>query len=622
MRIMLFAHGLRGDVWPLVALGWTLARRDHEVTIAVTEEFRPLAERAGLRTSHLPFDMMAWLETPEGQRLLRSGGPRLLYGIQRQYARYAEEFDAAYIAAAGEAEALVATVLTWDRALALGDLLGAPMGVVFTHPAAPSTEYEPLALSGGRRLSPALRRISHELAASVWWRGGVAASTRTFRGKLGLPPDRRRTDRRFLSSEMLGLHTCSPTLFPRPSDWMDSLTMTPAWQMPAALRDDLREGLPAALEAWLDAGEPPIFLGFGSMPVLEPEPLLADIADVAGKLGRRAIVSRNCVPPGGALPDHLWVVDAVDHDRLFSRCAAVVHHGGIGSLNSSLRAGRPTMVCSVFVDQPWWGERVRRLGVGAHVPFRKLDRKRLEAGLRTLLDPSVGARAAALGEAIRAEGDGLPEATEILEGWLLATRRKSNSPTPSANGRGDTRVVPERGRRTDTRSNRVPVVDPTKPRRVRRALIEPLARSEAGRWWLINVSPKLDRLVFRLSGGRFTTIPAHILTLTHTGARTGQKRENLLTYFTDGGDLIVMASNYGRERHPGWYYNVKANPEVEVCAAGRRGRYRARITTGEDRERLWRLAKALTKTYADYEDRAAGRTIPVVRLMPVDETYA
>lgn len=172
------------------------------------------------------------------------------------------------------------------------------------------------------------------------------------------------------------------------------------------------------------------------------------------------------------------------------------------------------------------------------------------------------------------------------------------------------------------RRSPVPAVDPTKPRRMRKVLVEPLARSEAGRWWLINVSPKLDKLVFRLSGGRFTTIPAPLLTLTHTGARTGQKRESLLTYFTDGDDLIVMASNYGRERHPGWYYNVKANPEVEVRAAGRRGKYRARITAGKDHERLWELAKTLTKTYADYEDRAADRTIQVIRLTPIGETHA
>ena len=104
------------------------------------------------------------------------------------------------------------------------------------------------------------------------------------------------------------------------------------------------------------------------------------------------------------------------------------------------------MVCSAFVDQPWWGERVKRLGVGAHVPFRKLDRKRLEAGLRTLLDPAVGARASALGEAIRAEGDGLPEATEILEDWLLAESARAASPAPSANGHRGAQPARERTR--------------------------------------------------------------------------------------------------------------------------------------------------------------------------------
>lgn len=164
----------------------------------------------------------------------------------------------------------------------------------------------------------------------------------------------------------------------------------------------------------------------------------------------------------------------------------------------------------------------------------------------------------------------------------------------------------------------VPAVDPTKPRRIRRALIEPLARSEAGRWWLINVAPKLDRVIFPLTGGRFTSIPGHILFITHTGARSGQKRQNPLTYFTDGEDLVVMASNYGRERHPAWYYNVKANPEVEVRAAGRRGKFRAQVTDGEDRERLWGLAKQLSRVYADYGERAAMRTIQVVRLKPVE----
>jgi sterol 3beta-glucosyltransferase len=198
--------------------------------------------------------------------------------------------------------------------------------------------------------------------------------------------------------------------------------------MPDALRDSLGEDLPAPLQAWLDADDPPIFLGFGSMPVLEPQPLLNDIISVTAALGRRAIVSENCVSAevAGTLPDHLRVVGAVDHDRLFSQCAAVVHHGGVGSTTASLRAGCPTMICSVFADQPWWGERIRRLRVGVHVPFRKLDRDALEAGLHRLLDPEVDARARGLGAAIQVEGDGLPAATRLLEDWLVAAE-----PTPS-----------------------------------------------------------------------------------------------------------------------------------------------------------------------------------------------
>lgn len=161
----------------------------------------------------------------------------------------------------------------------------------------------------------------------------------------------------------------------------------------------------------------------------------------------------------------------------------------------------------------------------------------------------------------------------------------------------------------------IPPVDPTRPRRLRKTLIDPVVTTRFGRWWLINVAPKLDPVFFRLSGGRFTSLPAPILFLTHTGARSGQKRETPLVYFTDGDDLVVMASNYGREKHPAWYYNVTANPEVEVRAAGRRETRCARIASGADRERLYGLAKQITRAYGDYEQRAP-REIQVLRLSP------
>ncbi len=177
------------------------------------------------------------------------------------------------------------------------------------------------------------------------------------------------------------------------------------------------------------------------------------------------------------------------------------------------------------------------------------------------------------------------------------------------------------GSTREDRRPTIPAVDPTKTSRLK-ALVEPVARSRTGRWWLINISPKLDRAIFRLSGGRFTSIPMPILVLVHTGARTGKKRENLLTYFTDDGDLIVMASNYGRDRNPAWLHNVQARPEVEVRVAGQVIGCRAVVTAGEDRDRLWGLAKLFTRAYADYETRAEHREIQVVRLRPASATEA
>jgi sterol 3beta-glucosyltransferase len=419
VRITFFAHGSRGDVRPMAALGWHLAARGHDVTIAVPDEYRDFVERAGLRTAHMPFNATAWLSGPDGQRTLHAGGVRLLLEGGRQYRKHAAAFDEAYEAAAAGADVLVANHLTWDRALAMGDLLRIPLATVYPTPYAPSRYYSSVILTKGRVRPPLLRRASQELADWIWWQA-AAKTTNAFRRKLGLPAQRQSTFRRLQHAGALGLHPFSSTLFPRPADWPEHLKITGAWRMPDALRLGLGEAVDPEQQQWLDDGQSPVYLDFGSMPVLDPGRLIQIILSVLDRLGLRAIVSRNCVPPEMAvtLPDHVQVVGAVDHDSFFPRCAAVVHHGGAGSTTTSLRAGVPTMVCSVGIDQPWWGERVRRLGVGAHIPFRKLSLETLDAGLRTLLTPAVAARARALGATIRNEKDGLPSSRHLFEDWV------------------------------------------------------------------------------------------------------------------------------------------------------------------------------------------------------------
>lgn len=165
---------------------------------------------------------------------------------------------------------------------------------------------------------------------------------------------------------------------------------------------------------------------------------------------------------------------------------------------------------------------------------------------------------------------------------------------------------------------RVPKVDPTAPRRVRKALLEPVALSGAGRWYVINVAPRVDGTLGRLTKGRLTSVPGVPMAfLTHTGARSGRRHTTPLLYFTDGDNAVLIASNYGRERHPAWLANVRANPDVELMARGRGGRYRARVAEGAERDRLFGLATGLTRLYASYERRAVGRTIQVVVCEPL-----
>lgn len=147
-------------------------------------------------------------------------------------------------------------------------------------------------------------------------------------------------------------------------------------------------------------------------------------------------------------------------------------------------------------------------------------------------------------------------------------------------------------------------------------VLETVARSSAGTWFVQHIAPVLDPPLLRLTGGRVSSIyPVPVLLLTTTGAKTGKARSHPLLYVEDGDDLILVASNYGSARHPAWYRNLRAHPTVEVIAAGHSGTYTAtEITDPAQRERAWALAVNLYAGYGDYQQRAGDRTIPLIRL--------
>jgi deazaflavin-dependent oxidoreductase (nitroreductase family) len=166
----------------------------------------------------------------------------------------------------------------------------------------------------------------------------------------------------------------------------------------------------------------------------------------------------------------------------------------------------------------------------------------------------------------------------------------------------------------------IPPVDPRQHRSRLLRLATRIALTKPGTWFYSQVAARVDPWLMRRTRGRLSSVRGllPVVLLTVRGARTGRERTVPLVYFTDDGEVILIASSFGRPRYPAWYHNVKANPEVTLEAMGHTGRFLARESEGEDRARLYELAKTLYSGYGNYEERTAGiRHVPFLRLSPL-----
>lgn len=140
-------------------------------------------------------------------------------------------------------------------------------------------------------------------------------------------------------------------------------------------------------------------------------------------------------------------------------------------------------------------------------------------------------------------------------------------------------------------------------------------RSRLGQFMARHIARRTDPLLFRLTGGRVNMGPIINAPLITTGAKSGKRRETQLTYFHDGTDVVLIASNFGADRHPQWYHNLKAHPE---CEFGGEQFTAHEVTDPADYARLFRLAERVYAGYADYRAKTAksGRDIPIFTLTP------
>ncbi len=423
MRILFGTTGTRGDVEPCIALARALGAAGCEVTLGTHEDYEAEARRHGLEFRRVGGSFKAIAQSDLGRAWLDSGSNPLRYA--RLLDRIFTPLQQGLIDDADEAmeghDALVFYPLA-THFMHAAERRGLPIvGTPFI-PWVPTARMAPVVLPQHIPTGFLRARLGHLVHAAMLrpFNPGAAAH----RERVGLPPMRGASmTLHAFACGVPHVHLYSEQVVPRPDDW-------PAWAELGGFcfLDEPGYEPPPALEAFLSAGPPPIYVGFGSMTGLHPDALGAVIEQAVVRAGVRAVVATGwgAIRGGNAHPD-IFHVEDVPHRWLFPRVGAVVHHGGVGTLAAGLRAGRPTVVVPFFGDQPFWASRVCALGVGPPpVPRQRLTAPRLATAITAALAPPMVAAAERLGRALTRE-DGLTRSAERVLDGLERQRRSVRS---------------------------------------------------------------------------------------------------------------------------------------------------------------------------------------------------
>lgn len=407
MRVSIHTLGTRGDVQPYVALALGLVDHGHTVQIVAPLQFAEFVGAHGLAFVGLTGDFLALLNTPEGKVALAGGqgfsaGCRLLRRVRPLMRQLLDnEWDAVNAFRPD-------LILYHPKSIAsphMAEAIGRPCILATPVPGFTPTSAFPTPLLPFTSLGP-LNRMSHLLAI----RGADLLFSKQIsewrRATLGLPGASRA-----IPGPAATIYAYSRHVLPPPPDWPDNVLVSGYWFL-----DSGGWKPPPALLDFLEAGEQPVYVGFGSMPGLEPERLTSTVLQALAKVGKRAIMAIG----GGAVSvdeaaGAVFVISEAPHEALLPLVSGTVHHGGAGTTAASLRAGKPMVICPFFGDQPFWGRRIAELGLGPKpVEQRTLTADQLARSLNVISDPLVRERASAFGVKIREE-NGVVNAVEFIE---------------------------------------------------------------------------------------------------------------------------------------------------------------------------------------------------------------
>ncbi|KAG4922496.1 hypothetical protein JHK86_051309 [Glycine max] len=376
LQIVMLIVGTRGDVQPFVAMGKRLQEDGHRVRLATHKNFEDFVMNAGLEFYPL------------------GGDPKVLAGWHTHVAEY----------------------------------LKVPLHIFFTMPWTPTSEF-PHPLS--RVKQPIGYRLSYQIVDALIWLG-IRDLINEFRKKeLKLKPITYLSGSYTHPFDVPHGYIWSPHLVPKPKDWGPKIDVVGFCFL------DLASNYvpPKSLVDWLEEGEKPIYVGFGSLPLQQPEKMTQIIIHALEETGQRGVINKGWGGLGSLAEQNksVYLLDNCPHDWLFPRCTAVVHHGGAGTTAAGLRAECPTTIVPFFGDQPFWGDRVHARGVGpAPIPVDEFSFDRLVDAIHFMLKPEVKKRAVELANAMKNENGVLGAVKAFYKHYPAEFKRLASTAEPKS----------------------------------------------------------------------------------------------------------------------------------------------------------------------------------------------
>ncbi|KAL3248382.1 hypothetical protein ABHI18_012054 [Aspergillus niger] len=441
LNVVIHVVGSRGDVQPFVALGRALQKQGHRVRLATHFVFRDFVKDNGLEFFNIggdPAELMSYMVKnpkliPKVETLVKGTVGRrrgeirkMIGGCWRSCFESGEGIDTtgneAITALPFVADAIIANPPSFAH-FHCAQKMGVPLHLMFTMPWSPTQAFpHPLANILTHDTRPSVANfVSYILTEMLIWQGVGDLINEFRRFELGLDQLEGTGAPSLLHRLRVPFtYLWSPSLLPKPDDWPDHINVT-GFQFLPSNRDYTP---PQDLADFLETGPPPLYIGFGSIVVDDPDALTQTILEAVEITGQRAIISKGW---GGLGADEInqrdvFFLGNCPHDWLFQRVSCVVHHGGAGTTATGVALGQPTIIVPFFGDQPFWGSLVAQNGAGPPpIPIRNLTADRLASAINFCLKPDTAEKAQKLGENIRAE-DGACSAVDSFHQQLDTQR--------------------------------------------------------------------------------------------------------------------------------------------------------------------------------------------------------